>query len=241
VTISWIDDLHLAEGSPVLDVGCGAGLTTVSLAWRGYNVEAMDTAAKMLDLTQQAARETGTSARVNTALGDVHQLNYPDSKFSAVLALGVLPWLHSPEIAMAEMVRVLQPGGYLLVTVDNAYRLNHVLDPVYSPMLAWLRRTVLRGLQRIGLKKRPELTPTVARMHTLSRLDRAISAAGLIKLHGLTVGFGPFTFWKRQLFGDRIGTWLHLNLQAHANNGFPILRSTGAHYIVLAQKPYQKR
>jgi ubiquinone/menaquinone biosynthesis C-methylase UbiE len=238
--LAWIDDLKLAAGSPMLEVGCGAGFTTLSLASRGYEVTAFDSVSTMLDLTRQAASDLGLKNQVRTALGDVHRLQFRDGEFMLVIALGVLPWLHSPQRAIQEIKRVLRPGGYALLTVDNAWRLSYVLDPMQCPLLQGLRGAVSRSLRTLRLKRYPP-EPKLSRRHSPQQLDSAVTAAGLTKICGATVGFGPFTFLDRPLLSDANGTRLHQKLQGLADEGFPLLESMGSHYVVLARAPQQQQ
>lgn len=59
-------------------------------------------------MVQRAARriaEAGLEAR--TEVADAHALPVADDQFALVVAVGVIPWLHSPDVAVAEMARVL--------------------------------------------------------------------------------------------------------------------------------------
>jgi ubiquinone/menaquinone biosynthesis C-methylase UbiE len=137
IVLDLVDGLGLASRSHILEIVCGAGLTTIALAQRGYTVQAVDAVDRMLVLTRQAAAETGVADRVMTSLGDAHALAFPDGAFSLVIGMGVAPWLHSLNTAIREFARVLRPGGYLILTADNRWRLNHVLDPLFFPRSAY--------------------------------------------------------------------------------------------------------
>jgi ubiquinone/menaquinone biosynthesis C-methylase UbiE len=237
--LAWIDELGLPPRSPVLEVGCGAGFTTLSLAQRGYDVTAFDSVSTMLDLTRQAARDFGLQIQVRTALGDVHRLQFRDGEFQLVIALGVLPWLHSPQVAIREIKRVLKPGGYAVMTVDNAWRLSYVLEPTQCPPLQGLRAAVSHSLRVLRLRRYlPDAN--LSRRHRPQQLDNALKAAGFVSMRGATVGFGPFTFLDRPLLSDASGTKLHQKLQAWADQGIPLLRSMGSHYVVLARVQSQQ-
>ena len=136
LALDWVDRLGLPDGAPVLEVGAGAGLTAVALAERGYQVTAVDTTAAMVDTVRRRAAEAAVSSRLRLALGDAHRLPFADGAFRLVVALGVIPWLHSPERAAQEMARVLTPGGYLVVSADNRARLTDLLDPRHNPAAA---------------------------------------------------------------------------------------------------------
>lgn len=235
VVLALVDKLGLSPESHVLEVGCGAGLMTVALAQRSHNVEAIDTVASMVQLTRHIAMEAGIVHRVRTSLGDVHRLPFPDNMFSLVVAMGVTPYLHSLNQAMREMSRVLRSGGYLAVSADNTWRLNHVLDPRRFPGLASTRWKVRDVLERLGLRKPVPQRPPL-HMYSIKKFDAFLSPVGLEKLEGMTLGFGPFTFFNCKLLPDSIGLKIHQKLQSLADRHIPLIRAVGAQYIVLARK-----
>jgi ubiquinone/menaquinone biosynthesis C-methylase UbiE len=235
VVRNWVDGLGFRAGERILEVGCGAGLTTVALARRGYVVEAMDLADAMLQLTRKAADAAGVGHLVKTSIGDVHRLCFPSHAFAAVLAIGVVPWLHSPQTAIAEMARVLKPQGQLLVTADNRWRLNHVLDPSLSPLPATARRGVQALLCRF-VRQQPRPVQQLPRLDSIPEFDGWLSTAGLTKVKGRTVGFGPFTYRGQQFLRETTAMRLQDRLQKLADLNLPGIRMSGAHYIVLARK-----
>jgi D-aspartate ligase len=232
--LEWIDALGLPRGACVLEIGCGAGLTSVALASRGFDVTAVDRAPAMIELTDTLARERGLADRVHAMAADAHDLPFPDREFDLVLALGVFPWLHSPDTALREFVRVLQPGGYLISNVSNALRLHYLLDPRLNPMLAVPRRVLGPGLRRAGILRRA--APAPARLDLPYRFGLSLERAGLERERAKTYGFGPFTLWGRRLFSDHDGLRLHRSLQGLADRGVPVIRSMGAQHLVQARK-----
>ncbi len=232
IVLRLIDNLNLPQDSRILEVGCGAGLTTVALAERGYEVHAIDSVQAMIDLTRQAAARLGTEYRVTTSLGDVQNLPFSDNMFSVVLAIGVIPWLHSSHKAIRELARVTKPGGYVVVNADNRWRLNEVLDPMRNPLHAPLRR-MIRNIS-VRLRQGASMPPT--RRHSPKEFDSVLSKAGLVKVEGVTLGFGPFSLFKRKIFSDKVARNIHCMLQNLADCDVPLIRVTGAQYIVLATK-----
>jgi ubiquinone/menaquinone biosynthesis C-methylase UbiE len=233
VVLEWLDNLALPKGSRILEIGCGAGLTTIELASRGYRVDAIDSSEAMVERTLQEVIESGAGDRVKVFRGDANSLSFEDGTFALVLATGVIPWLESPDTAVQEMARVVEPGGYVIVNSDNLMRLNHLLDPRWNPALAPLRRLLKRALERTGLRK-PRIN--LVHMHTTSYFERVCTQNGLEIEKAFTLGFGPFSFFGRTLLPDSIGTGLHYRLQALADRGVAGLRSTGSQYVVLGRK-----
>jgi D-aspartate ligase len=234
--LDWINGLALPDGAAVLEIGCGAGLTSVALAECGLNVTAIDSAPAMIQLTDQLARDRDLGGRIRTLVADTHDLPFPDGSFSLVLALGVLPWLHAPDQALEEMARVVRPGGYVLATVDNVLRLHYLLDPLLNPALGSIRRSLGSGLRRIGVLN--SQAPTPVRLDSTRRLDAVMTRLGLDKVRSTTIGFGPFTFWRRSVLSEPKGMRLHRTFQGVARRGIPLVRSTGAQYLVLARKAH---
>lgn len=197
------DLLRLPRGSQILDAGCGAGLIAVALALRGHEVHAVDTVPSMIEQTRQRALAEGVQQNVRVRLDDVRHLSFENDRFDLAVSVGVIPWVDDPLQSLRELARVMKPGGHLILAVDNKRRLNNVLDPWRLPSLGPLRRRIGKAFEKIGY--RPEVSNPRASFHSIKETDAMLSMAGLIKVEGKTLGFGPFTFLNRALFSDRGG------------------------------------
>ena len=155
LVLSMIASLQMPIGSRILELGCGAGLTSVALAQRGYQVNAIDSIPVMLELTSREAEQAGVGDRVITSLGDAHNVEFADEQFALVLAIGLTPWLHSLETALSEMTRVVRSGGHVIVTADNRYRLSYWLDPRLNPIHGPVRPFIAAMLRKTQLLKEP--------------------------------------------------------------------------------------
>ena len=227
--LEFCERLDLPPASWVLEIGCGAGFTSVTLALRGYHVHAADTVPAMLKFARQHASEAGVSDHVRILLADTHHLPFEDESFRLVLAIGVIPWLPSAAPAIREMARVLAPGGGLVVSADHAWGLHRVLDPTSSPLTAPLRERLRKVLRR-------KSNGAHAVVNSRREIDLALAAAGLRPESAATLGFGPFTVMRRRLLPEATGLKVHHRMQALADRGAPVFRSAGAHYVVAARK-----
>jgi ubiquinone/menaquinone biosynthesis C-methylase UbiE len=234
--LAWIDSLTLAPGSPVLEIGCGAGFMAIALAQRRLHVQAIDSAEAMIEQACRNVAESGVTDLLSLDIGNVYSLAFADGSFDLVVALGVIPWLGQPELAIQEMARVTKPGGHIIFSADNRIRLNALLDPLLNPLLAPLKRSVKAALDRVGLR-RLSSKDIGATFHSRRFIDRAVMHASLAKSKSMTLGFGPFTFFRRTIIPEPFGTRLHLRLQSLVDRGVFGLRSTGAHYLIQARKP----
>jgi SAM-dependent methyltransferase len=119
------DRLGVRPGDRVIDVGCGAGRHAFELFRRGADVVAFDQDAEELRGVEemlQAMRSEGqvpAGALARTAHGDARSLPFPDDHFDHVVAAEVLEHVAEDEQVMAELVRVLKPGGSAAVTVPR--------------------------------------------------------------------------------------------------------------------------
>jgi 2-polyprenyl-3-methyl-5-hydroxy-6-metoxy-1,4-benzoquinol methylase len=228
VALGYVNELGLAKTARVLEIGCGAGLVAVAVARKGFTVEAVDHAHAMIELTQRHARQAGLASRIHTAIEDVHELTFEDCSFDLIVALGVVAWLHDLRRGLAEIARVLTPGGYVVLSVNNRYQMPVLLD--VASVLRWR----VQGLERTGLHD----SQRVARLHSYSikEFNLRLREVNLTRTRITSIGFGPFKMLGHNIFSDRTGVKIHQRLQRYADGNFPILRSTGVEYIVLARK-----
>lgn len=109
----YLKRFGVASGDFVLDVGAGAGRMTRLLAdavGPDGCVVAQDIALQMLIETRRIIRKP-----LPLVCDDVHALAYPDCMFDKVLCFSAFPHFMDQSMALAEMTRVLKPGGGLLV------------------------------------------------------------------------------------------------------------------------------
>lgn len=232
LALDWIDSLGLSPGSHLLEVGCGAGLLALDLARRGFRVNATDVSQAMVEATRAQVEEASLAEAVTVSQGDAHSVAFPPATFDLVVALGVFPFLHSPRQALAEMRRVLRPGGHLLLTSDNRQRLHHLLDPALSPVTAPLRREIAR--RRTTGTGPPELPVHYYSWHELRQL---LADADLHLERTSVLGYGPFTLFGRSPITEHMAIALHRRLQTLADRGIGPVRAVGAQHIVLVQRP----
>ena len=107
-------------GRRILDAGCGSGPLSAALRDQGAIVTGVDSSVKMLEL---ARRRLGDDADLRVAdLGG--RLPFDDSAFDDVVASLVLHYLEDWTAPLAELRRVLTPGGRLIVAVDHPFAIT---------------------------------------------------------------------------------------------------------------------
>ena len=107
-------DLH--EGDQVLDVGCGTGddlRMVASLLGPSGRATGIDASERMI--TEARTRHAGSALPLTFLIGETENLPFGDASFAGCLAIRTFQHLTDPEQALAEMIRVVRPGGWLVV------------------------------------------------------------------------------------------------------------------------------
>ncbi len=101
------------EEKRLLDVGTGDGTYAIAAAERGAQVVGLDVSQEMLDAARLRAEQAGLELELRE--GWAEALPFDDGEFDLVLAVTILCFVAEPQKAVAEMARVLAPGGRLVL------------------------------------------------------------------------------------------------------------------------------
>lgn len=152
------DTLGLRPGERVLDAGCGPGETAIHLATRfRARVTGITVSHFEIDRARQRALAAGVGDTVSFEYGDFTDLSYPDGSFDAVLALESLQNAADLDAVLAELYRVLRPGGritfsdFSLGAQGDPARIATFMDTLKLPRLPtlprWLEHTRAAGFE----------------------------------------------------------------------------------------------
>jgi len=118
------DRLGVGPGERVLDIGCGAGRHAIEAVRRGAGTVALDMSHADLCSAQRGVAEYGhvdvpAAGEFLAVRADARRIPFADGSFDRVIASEVLEHIPDDDVAIAELVRVLRPGGVLAVTVPR--------------------------------------------------------------------------------------------------------------------------
>ncbi len=132
-----IELAKVKPGDRVLDVACGSGnLTLTARTYAGPNgkVHGIDASPEMIGVARRKAARAGTGVVFDVGLAE--KLAFPDATFDVVISR--LAIHHLPDdlkrAAFAEMLRVLKPGGRVLIA-DFVQPSNHILNHITSALV----------------------------------------------------------------------------------------------------------
>ncbi len=159
-----LDRLQVGPGDVVLDLGCGGGRHAFAALRRGARVVALDadpaelTAVRATVTAMAEAGEIPDPGRSVEVRGDALRLPLPNDSVDRVVAAEVMEHIPEDTAALAELVRVLRPGGLMAVTVPARFpeQVNWMLDADYyrtpgGHVRIYRRRELERRLRDAGL------------------------------------------------------------------------------------------
>jgi SAM-dependent methyltransferase len=183
------------RGDRLLDIGCGDGAYTMRLAGRFRQVDAIDIQPGPLALFADRIAGTAEAAQITIAEMSGDKLDFPDETFDLVTSIEVLEHITELDQALAEICRVLKPGGTFGFTTPNRWFpfethgfivRGRRYPPSRAPFLTWIGPLHRRLAD--------------ARAFTATELRRRLGAAGL-EVRSVDYLMPPF---DRSAIGQRI-------------------------------------
>ena len=225
-----------SPGRRLLECGCGAARVSAYMANHGYDCTLIDYSAQALALAR--ARFSAAALPVTILCSDIRALALPRNGFDIVYSGGVLEFFSDIRQPIAEMARVLKPGGTLVaMMVPPKFSIQTVAD--LERTLAYSARRLVRGEFRDVLK-RTRMVPPEYGVHpwTLSDYVDACAAAGL-EAEGRVIS--PFPALALPRAGQRMYARLMRATEAwwrrFDESSAPWTKAWGISYLLHATKP----
>ena len=200
----------LRPGQRALEVGCGTGIFLEAAATTGASIVALDLSA---DLLAQARARVAAAGKVRLSLGNAEQMPFRDASFDAAYGSSILHHLNI-DSALAEVHRVLRPGGRIVFTEPN------ILNPQVAVMF------------RLGLTKKYFGVSPDEMAFTRFRAARALRAAGFAN-----IAVRPFDFLHPSTPARVMGGVARIG---RALEAIPLLREIAGSMIITATKPQSR-
>jgi SAM-dependent methyltransferase len=197
--------LGTADGRSVLDYGAGNGIASFALASAGWAVTALEPDPSD-EVGAGAIRGLANGGAIHVVDRATLPLPFKDAHFDAVFGRQVLHHVPDLDPAVAELARVLKPGGRLLVTrehvVDNWWQRarflrNHGLNRLYHGENAFPLERYLQAFRRAGLTVAEMWGPLESILNFFPGTEAERRAAVDKAIDGSWVGLGRFVALTR--------------------------------------------
>ena len=184
--LDWINQLSPVEGQRVLDVGCGGGILSDSMARKGADVLGIDLATKALRVARLHALEAQTPRIQYREISAEALADEVPASFDTVTCMEMLEHVPDPQSVVSACARLVKPGGWVFFSTINRNPKAFALAIVGAEYL---------------LKMLPRGTHEYAKFIQPSELAAACRHAGLDVLHTRGMQYNPVTgrYW---LSGD---------------------------------------
>jgi len=149
----------------VLDVGCGPGVMVADMLERNCEFWGVDVSKEMI---RQGEERFGGNDKVHLSTGTAEVLDFPDNTFDTVMSMGVIEFVDNDQQAFDEMMRVLKPGGTLIIAYMSKlspFRLWR--DYVFYPLTSLVRPVFYRFTRRLRKPHIKQRTYTEKSMRNL--------------------------------------------------------------------------
>jgi ubiquinone/menaquinone biosynthesis C-methylase UbiE len=187
----------------LLEIGCGIGVDSIQLSRCGFHVTGLDLTDSAIEVARQFADTRGVE--VDFDVGNGEQLEFDDETFDAVYSFGVLHHTPAIESAVAEVRRVLKPGGTAYVML---YHRSSFVNLVHR-----LLRLPYESPRH--LKDHCPVVYTFTKK-TAAQLFEAFSDVEIHADYPFTYGFRYLTFWVPDLVQRVLGRWVGWHLMIRA-------------------------
>lgn len=138
-------------GAQVLDIGCGGGLLSESMARAGATVTALDLAPSMIEVARLHAHESALTIDYQLSSAQEFAADHP-AQFDVVTCMELIEHVPSPQSLMAACARLLRPGGALFISTINRNLRSFLMAIVGAE---YLLRLIPRGTHEYARLLRP--------------------------------------------------------------------------------------
>ncbi len=159
---------QIPKGGRWLDAGCGSGYFSRLMASQGHAVTGVDGSDQMIEAARKLTGSTPGLCNCDYSVVEtIERLPFADGQFEGCLCLSVMEYVNKPEACLAELSRVIAPGGMLILSVP------HKFAPVR------LGQSAAHALFRRASRSRWRYTTLSRYAATTAQLRKSLSAHGL--------------------------------------------------------------
>jgi len=175
--LEWINSRAPLSGKKVIDVGCGGGILTESMAKKGAHVTGIDLSQKALNVADLHSLESGLTIRYQHIAAE-KMAEQESAEYDVVTCMEMLEHVPDPSSIVDACAKLVKPGGYVFFSTLNRNPKSYLYAVLGAEYL---------------LQMLPKGTHDYAKFITPAELASAIRQAGLELLTLRGMGYNPIT------------------------------------------------
>jgi ubiquinone/menaquinone biosynthesis C-methylase UbiE len=220
---AYLKLIDLPHTAAVLDLGCGTGVVTRAIAARaGFAgaVTGVDQSPEFIAAAQRLAADEGVGDRVEFALGDAHELDFPAATFDAAVAHTLVSHVRDPLAVLAEAARVIRPGGSVAIfDGDYASLTFGSSDPRLGQTIERAIQSMIMSSPRV-MRELPRLLPRAGLRLMATQAHVYAEAGSSSFLLNLAETYGPLAAAAGILPAADVDAWLADQRRSAADGTF---------------------
>jgi ubiquinone/menaquinone biosynthesis C-methylase UbiE len=146
-------ELKLRPEDDLLEVACGSGVFLADHVPQVRRVAGLDLSSIQVDLARRRLADRIAAGTAEIVHGDAAALPWPDGTFSVVTCMGSFEAFPEPERVLAELIRVLRPGGRAVLNIGERVPPGTQTHQVLGAMWVWSEDDVRHMVEQAGLSE----------------------------------------------------------------------------------------
>jgi len=254
IVLNLVDKYMNGNRLSILDIGCGTGILSQSLAEKGHVVTGLDVAETMIEKLKESIVNSQDKIQLGAVIGDAEEICFSEHTFNAILCIGVLQYQLGNDRIFEEAARVLKKGGFCIFSIPNLLSFNYLLDPFYyvkfitrlfrklfnQKVLSFTkaRRELNRnGCITDGLTGKIEEMKLFSKKYLLWELNKIIRQNGFHIREIVAFGYGPITFMNKNIFSKNFSAAINNKLNKLVEKKYMgLLRLLANRWVFVLQK-----
>jgi SAM-dependent methyltransferase len=220
---NYLGRLVLPSSAQVLEIGCGTGANLRYFARRNDftgKAVGVDHCSHFIEAAKRFAQAEGVSDRLVFKVGDAHHLDFPPASFDVVIAHTLISHVTAPLTVLAEMARVVRPGGTVVIFEGDYASLSYAFpDHGFGHQMDVALANATFNNPRI-MRDLPRLLPEFGLKLTAAWGDAVVEVGNGSYFKSFMETYVPYVKQAGSLPAQAVDIWQHEQLQAMQNGTF---------------------